>query len=530
MKPFFKENKMSFNTHDVAKIEFGIYSPEEIQAMAVCKIDSTDFNGPGTVYDEKMGCIDPNDVCPTCNQKRECGGHFGYIELNEPVLHPLFYKTISAFLKCFCKKCHRLLIQREQIELHGLHKLQGDARFNGISNILHQIDMCSYCSEPQPAIVYKSAENTISMEYKHKKGEMKTSILLNVEDVKKIFGDISDEDVRLLGLDPSRIHPRNLIITNLPVIPSCSRPYVMANGNICDDDLTTQYREIVKLNNRMGEITNENDSTTDQKRQKISQSLKFYISSIMNNSKGRSKHPTDNRPLKGFKERLAGKGGRLRGNLMGKRVDFSARTVIGAEPTLKLGELGIPREVARIHTKPEPVTAFNIEWLTKIVNEGGANFLTTIKKSGGVEKKTRVNLQYALFRKGTELLYGDIILKGLTDAELKSVKKSKVIPESYFKQNKAVNVLTGNERFSEGDKLFRKGELVEDVKYPGKKNITLKIGDVVERHLRNGDVVLFNRQPTLHRGSMLSLRVVILPFKSFRFNLAGNKSWNADKV
>ena len=527
--------------HDVESIEFGILSPEEIRAMSVCKIDSAKLTGSGSVYDNRMGChTDTNENCVTCGLKRDCLGHFGYIDLVEPVLHPMFYKIISIFLKCFCKQCHRLLLIEEQIELAGLDKIKGERRFTKMLEKLEKIDICSHCSSPQPKIVYKSKDMTIFMEYKNKKsdGNNKVSILLGVEDIKKIFDNIADGDVRMLGFDPKRTHPRSLILTVLPVIPPCSRPYVISEGNMCDDDLTYQLIEIVKINNQLSNPEETKDPKQIQKyqekRQKLTQSLRFRIQTMMVNSKGRAKHPTDSRPLKGIKERLVGKGGRLRGNLMGKRVDYSARTVIGAEPTLKLGQLGVPYEVTKIHTKPEKVTSFNIEWLTEIVNNGEANFVTTThKKKNDIGEdeivNTRINLQYGMVKKGTDLQYGDIIVRG--EGKLKTnligdviIPKESKIPNGLT----LIKVQSGDDVLKEGDRLIRDNKWVTDAKPPVKKRITLKIGDVVERHLRKGDIVLFNRQPTLHRGSMLAMEVVPMPHKTFRFNLAATKSFNAD--
>ena len=368
-------------------------------------------------------------------------------------------------------------------------------RFNAIYNRISQNDICPYCSSSQPNIVYKQPEGTISMEYKGKKGENKISIMMTVDDIKKIFNNIPEEDIILLGLDPNRMHPRNFIISNLLVIPPCSRPYVKANNNICDDDLTKQYREIVNLNNRLKDLPTETDATTEQKRQKIIQSQKFYISTMMNNSKGKSRHPTDNRPFMCFKNRLAGKGGRLRGNLMGKRVDFSARTVIGADPTLKLGQLGIPREVARIHTKPEIVTEYNIEWLTTLVNNGEANFVTTVTVRDGKEVKTRLNLQYATFQKGTDLLYDDIIIRDKSTFIKPDKKGTMSVSPELFISGKAIRVVSGDEKLQSGDRLIRNGYFVKELKYPTKINIKLKLGDIVERHLQDNDICLFNRQP-----------------------------------
>jgi DNA-directed RNA polymerase beta' subunit len=213
----------------------------------------------------------------------------------------------------------------EQIELAGLHKLKGDRKFTKILEKLEKTDICAHCSAPQPKIVYKSKDATIAMEYKQKKGDgnAKIGILLTVEDIKRIFDGISDKDVETLGLDPSLTHPKNFILTALPVIPPCSRPFVMADGNTCDDDLTYQYNEIIKINNQLATPESIKVKKAEKKEdaiQRLSQSLKFRIATLINNSKGRAKHPTDSRPLKCLKQRLVGKGGRIRFNLMGDEI------------------------------------------------------------------------------------------------------------------------------------------------------------------------------------------------------------------
>ena len=485
---------------EIESITFGVYSPEEILNMSVAEINIPRLNGQdrestmGTVYDTRMGTIDNGKNCDTCQQNVwDCPGHFGHIELNEAIIHPLYYKQVTSFLKCFCKNCQRLLIQEDHIKLSGIYRFKGEKRFEKVLEKLEKVDMCCYCSHPQPEIKYNTTDNSISMVYKQK-DQVNRTILLSVSDIQKIFENILNEDIVLLGFDPFLVHPRNFIFIRFPVIPPQCRPYVIADGNTCDDDLTNQLVEIIKLNNHLA-----NKDYSEVKLQKFLQSLKFRIQTFMNNSQGKAKHTTNNRPFKCIKERLTGKEGQLRNYLLGKRCDQTARTVIGPDPTLRMGELAIPRKIANILTVPVRVNSFNFEEMSRLVNNGEANF---VLKQG----KTRINLNNALIYRGTQLFHGDIIIR----------------------KGKEFVVNNGNERLKEGDKVRRNGVLLEKLEYPRRKFYHLSIGDIVERKLRDGDIVLLNRQPTLHSGSMMAQTVKVMDHKTIRMNLAITKSFNAD--
>jgi DNA-directed RNA polymerase beta' subunit len=558
--------------YDVASIEFGIYSTEEIRKMAVCKVDNIKPHGPGSVYDRRMGYNSDYDFpCPTCCLKKDCLGHFGYIDLAEPILHPMFYKHITSFLKCFCKKCYKILVKEEQLEMNNLLKIKEEKRFFRILEEVEKMSICIHCASPQPKIKFKPKDMIICMEYKQekqkidedeteekgKKGkrEIKAVINLSADDIKKIFDNISDQDVELLGFDPKKIHPRNLILTALPVIPTVSRPYIISEGNICDDDLTHQYSEIVKYNNKLLQGANKEGKEADipkkgrewkRKRdtpQTNLQNLRFRIQTMFVNTQGKAKRPTDSKPLKCIKGRLVGKGGRFRGNSMGKRVDFSARTVIGADPTLKLGEIGIPQEVARIHTKPEVVNEYNKEWLTKLMEEGKINYVITMKKRKnkqgtevGTLTKTRTNVQLLrTSHSGTKLQYQDIIFRNCTEKFLRKLEEKKVdgkiVLPSKKKKITAQGIIiifpTENTKLQKGDRILRNGNWVEIVE-GNQKTVELKIGDTVERQIQDGDVGLLNRQPTLHRGSMMAMKLKIMPHKTFRLPLCVTAPFNAD--
>jgi DNA-directed RNA polymerase beta' subunit len=570
---------------EIEKIIFGIFSPKEIMDMSVCKVDNTKLTGPNSVYDERMGgSADNNIPCVTCGMNpKECPGHFGHIEFNEYIINPLFYKNVVAFLRCSCTQCNRLLITEDQVAISGLIRFKHETRFKKIMEKLETVDICCHCGSPQPKITYAPVDNTIAKVYKEKvlveetmddvdyddspkkksmKKESKISIVLSVNEIKKSLDAIPDEDIVLCGFDPARMHPRNLVMSVFPVIPPCARPFVLADGNVCDDDLTNQLLEIIKANII---LKPDDDAIPDEKRVtkrlKAYQSLKFRVLTFFNNSQGKAKHPTNGRPIKGLKERMTGKEGQIRNNLMGKRVEFSGRTVIGPDPTLEFGEMGMPEKIASELTIPEYVTTFNKEMLTVIVNNGKANF---IMKNGG---DTRINLKYAMWRKGTDLLYGDVVIRASSDGELLEVKNENgdegesqkvkelkvkngnvtLIPGDYVRRNGKILkplqagdvIIRKDERIPNGpdvslrfgDKIERDGKKISMssvLTYTSKKRIHLNIGDQVHRHLRDGDTVLLNRQPTLHKGSMLAMRIKVLKGKTFRMNLATTKTFNAD--
>lgn len=510
---------MNQDIREIEKIEFGIYSPNEILNMSVCKIDSAKKSGPGTVYDPRMGTIDSTIICDTCNQNAiNCPGHFGHIELNEPIVHPLYYKRVMSFLNCFCKKCYRLLITKEQIYLTGLNRFKGERRFSKILEKIEKVDICcqptgendedgtpNICGKDQPHITFNASDSSYSMVYQEGK-KNKTSIILNTEEINKMFDNIIDEDVELMGFDPALTHPRNFIITFLPVCPPCDRPYVKADGKTCDDDLTIQYIEIIKANNNLVDDFEQNSDKrrsrykkeyTEHDRIKARASLRFRILTTFNNGQGKAKHTTNGRPIKGIKERLTGKEGQIRNNMMGKRCDQTARTVIGGDPTLKMGELAVPKEIAMILTVPVRVAIFNIVFLQKMVDDG---LINTIHKPDSI---TIIDLKR--YRRGTRLMSGDII----------------------HRKGEKITCIDGRELVMEGDKVERNGEMLKKLK-PANRPYKLLIGWVVDRPLQDGDYVLLNRQPTLHKASMLAMQVTVKPYKTLRMNLAITKPFNAD--
>lgn len=494
---------MNEDIREIEYINFGVFSEEEILKVSVAKIENTKLNGHGSVYDERMGVVSPQNPdakCITCSlNQKDCPGHFGHIEFVEPIIHPKYYRVVISFLQCFCLKCNAMLITNDQVLLEGLNKYKRNIRFEKIVERMKKVDICIHCSNIQPKIIFDTKENTISLSYKQGKEQPPIIIPLSVNEILKLFETVTNGNVETLGFNPKLIHPKNLVIQSLLVLPPCARPPVISSeGNISDDDLTLQYIEIIKCNHSLQTLV---ENPEEAKQTKLIQCLKFRVASLFDNSQGKAKHSTNQKVIKGLKERLSGKEGQIRNNLMGKRCEQTARTVIGPDPTLRMGQLAVPFEIAENLTIPETVTAFNKDFLlNEIVWKGKANFV--IKKG----KKNRINLKYALVNPGTELKYGDIITR--------DGKQCLFLGQPNF-------VLRPN------DQVERNGEKI-NLEFPNPKPFDLEIGDVVERQLRNGDYILLNRQPTLHKGSMMAQQIVLRPCKTLRFNLSINKSFNAD--
>jgi DNA-directed RNA polymerase beta' subunit len=463
-------------------IEFGVLSVKEIQQMAVVEINNTKLYGPNSVYDERLGpTVITKDNCVTCGcTAKMCTGHFGMIKLSHPIFHPLYEKEIIKLLKLFCFSCFRLIQSTED-------------KAKKLDRVVDKASVCPYCNLKQPTWEVDEqggdALSCLYMSFEDRRVECTTY------DVLSIFEHYSTEDLQLLGV---YTEPINLIIQLLPVLPPSTRPVVMLDDKYCDDDLTIQYIEIIKVNNL---IQSKKESGQIDDLDKHIKVLYFRISSLFNNSSGKSKHNTNGKAIKGIKERLATKNGLMRENLMGKRVEQSARTVIGPEPTLCMNQLAIPEEFARTLTIAERVTRFNLEYLTKLVHSGKAKFVRKPTSTGGWME---INLQYALKRRGTRLMNGDIIIR--QGREIQYDSKMQLSPDDY---------------------LIREGELI-NVFADADKYIQLEIGDIVDRCLRDGDYVILNRQPTLHAGSMIAQRVKVVPGKTLRFSLCITKSLNAD--
>jgi DNA-directed RNA polymerase II subunit RPB1 len=451
-----KINKVTQNSSKIIGIQFSILSPEEIRKGSVAEITSRDTyvnNKPiiGGLFDPRMGVLEPGLICPTDGlDYMQTPGYFGHIELARPVFYIQYLNTILKVLRCVCFKCSKLLISKEKYK--QALKLTGDSRWKYVFSLASKIKRCGEdtengCGCLQATRIRKEGLATIFAEWKTKEEEV--VIKLTPEMVMKIFKRISDEDVSFMGFSPVWSRPDWMICQVMAVPPPAVRPSVKHDAQQrSEDDLSHILVNIIKTNKTLQEKLQNNapeniidDWTTV---------LQYYVATQVDNKIPgiASVAQRSGRPLKSIKDRLNGKGGRMRGNLMAKRVDFSARSVITADPNISIRELGVPMKIAKNITKPVVVNNVNRAFLMKLVQNGpdihpGAKIL---------EKKN-------------------------------------------------------------GDSIT--------LRYVDRKSIVLENGDIVHRHMMDGDPVLFNRQPTLHRMSMMAhIARIMKRGDTFRMNVA----------
>lgn len=471
--------------YEIGRIRFGILSAREILEQSTVEITNgkTSIEHPnvtGTVYDPRMGPV--KGTCVQCAlDASQCNGHMGYIDLRRPVVNPMFLSHVTLLLKFVCYHCHRLVLDKEHMQLRGIYHQAGKRRFLELCELVKRLVLCAYCQHVQPD--YKIViVDTIPCIFSVKEGEREQ---IKPEECLLRFQNLNDDEVRLMGFDPKLVHPKNYIMTRFPIIPTCCRPYVINEGMFNDDDLTYQLVEIVKNNLQINGETKDN---------KYYNNLWFRISTYFNNTSKKAKHATTGRPIKGIRERIGGKEGYIRNNLLGKRVNQSARTVIGPDPAIDMETLVVPRIMAQILTVPEIVSPYNRSEIDRWFSKGLINYIV---KPGG----RRINITK---------VYKYIIAHG--DTLLLPNGKHHVVMDT------RMDVPEGTRKLVMG-----RVEPLEESIMP-----SVEVGDVVHRQLMDGDYVMLNRQPTLHKASMMALRCKIMDVKTLKINLAISRPFNCD--
>ena len=475
-------------------IRFTVISPERIRKMSVAKLivpDAYNEDGypiDGGLIDQRLGVIEPGLRCKTCGGRaKSCPGHFGHIELVRPVVHPAYAKTIYMLLQSTCNSCHRALMSENAIrELRPVietmtidesdevlkaveaQKAENGSETQSVSTAaatggptanhvmaisasmpaikrLKSVKVCPHCKAQQAKVKFeKPTRFTVG------------TGTLRPDDVRDWLSKISDDDLMLFGIDPKATRPEWFVITALLVPPVNVRPSItLESGERSEDDLTHKLVDIMRVNRKL-----EQDIDAGAPQIIIDDQwelLQYHVTSYFDNETAGipvSRHRSG-RPLKTLAQRLKGKEGRLRYNLSGKRVNFSARSVITPDPRLSVNQVGIPIDIAKGMSVPMYVTKWNVEELKEWMKRTEYPMIVNVISKEGVRKRiTETNRE--------ELL------------------------------------------------------------------AAVEPGTVLERQLIDGDIALFNRQPTLHRVSIMAHIVKVVPDKTIRLNPSIAHPYGAD--
>ena len=488
----------------IAKIQFGLLSPAEMQRLAEFQVTSRELfsmpsrnPAPGGCLDPRLGVSDKVSTCATCKRKLvDCAGHFGYIRLALPVFHIGYLRHTLHLLHCVCKTCSRVLLddsERDQF-LAKMRNPMTDvlAKTAILKKVIEKCKkskQCPYCGAVNGTVKKITGAPTLKIVHEKFKGRHSEDELEKLMDnlstamdhnkdlvsvmnsstppiddllptkVLEIFKRIPDEDCEVMWLDPMIGRPENLILESILVPPVPIRPSVKMEfgGGSNEDDLTVKLQEILDINTALElALTKGPHTRTIMEEWDF---LQLQVAQYFNGETPGLQRPIGSKPMRGLCQRLKGKQGRFRGNLSGKRVDFSARTVISPDPNLRVNEVGVPKKVAMTMTYPERVSRYNKKKLQERVRNGphvhpGANLIRMGDAQGFVKS----------------LAFGD------------------------------------------REKIAR----------------SLRDGDIVERHMEDGDIVLFNRQPSLHKVSIMAHRAKVMEWRTFRFNTCVCAPYNAD--
>ena len=512
----------------VEAIHFNLLSAKDvmhISELAVSERNLYDMPDrvprPAGLLDPRLGTSDKTIKCATCGGAlKDCAGHFGHIKLELPVFHIGYFKHTLGVLQCICKRCSRVLLTDEErnLLLRRLRSRQTDlgvkrAISRRVSEKCKRVRNCPHCGAHNGPV--RKVANALKIQHdKHSKAPKELldeetkcfETLLKEEDANsnkqndsiartvkasmddlnplrtlRLFERIPFEDVVLLDVSGGR--PEHLLLTHLPVSPVCIRPSVNVDNTsgTNEDDITMKMVSIVEVNNRLKQDIERGIATSTLV--ECWDHLQTQCASLVNSELPglpSTFHTYGSKPNRGFAQRLKGKQGRFRFNLSGKRVDFTGRTVISPDPNLSIDQVGVPLSVATSLTYPEMVNEYNIHRLRRCVRNGmhkhpGANFIEKVQSRDAEGSASDMTVSGGKSARGDKA--GKWYLK-------------------YGDSNKAAQ--------------------------------QLQIGDVVERHLMDGDVVLFNRQPSLHRLSIMAHRVRVHKHRTFSFNLCVCAPYNAD--
>uniref|UniRef100_A0A6C0M0W0 DNA-directed RNA polymerase n=1 Tax=viral metagenome TaxID=1070528 RepID=A0A6C0M0W0_9ZZZZ len=470
------------NCNETKAIQFSVLSPKEIEGYSVCEITSTSHeSNDHTLADARLGPTDSGILCETCGcTSLKCPGHFGHIKLNEPIPHPLFTQTILNILRCVCNSCSTLLLQLEFVEMMNI-KPKREKRLRVLVDQCKSVKVCHRCERSVPIREYDSG--TYRYYYLPKKGDRKVYIQMPHREVYDILKRIESADFEAMGfnyrLDDGEIYTRQETMPEADMDHRhASRPewFMMTVIPV----LPKCARPSVFVNDE-----EKPDSLDDQ-----------YINILKCN------------------ELLS----HARNSTIKRRGRRKASELTEAEYDRTLLEL------------EEHIS-------TLIDNSKGHSRLSSGKPHMGLKERIaskeghlRANVQSKRVDFcGRTVIGGDPTLRMDEIGVPIDMKRTLTIPERVTTLNYSyANTLLDKHEINYVIRHGSKIRVDHVMSSHNERQFALRIGDVIERQIRNGDWIIMNRQPTLRIEGMMAFKIVLLPGSTFRLNLSVTTPFNAD--
>ena len=387
---------MSFTPFDAIKI--GIASPEMILSWSSGEVTKPETINYRTLKPERDGLFCEKIFGPTKDWECHCGKYkkisykgkvcdrcgvevtkskgrrerMGHIELAAPVSHIWYFKGIPSRMGLLLDLTPRVL---EKV-LYFANYIVTDPGFT-------PLEKCQILTEKE----YRDMREKYEDDFDAGMGAEAIKKLLQQIDCEQLSAQLREELANASGQKKAKLvkrlevveafrqsgnKPEWMIIDILPVIPPEIRPMVQLDGGrFATSDLNDLYRRVINRNNRLKRLIQLNAPDIIVRNEK--RMLQEAVDALIDNGRrGRAVTGANSRALKSLSDMLKGKQGRFRQNLLGKRVDYSGRSVIVVGPDLKIYQCGVPKEMA--------IELFRPFVMKKLVEDGAANNIKSAKK------------------------------------------------------------------------------------------------------------------------------------------------------
>jgi DNA-directed RNA polymerase II subunit RPB1 len=472
--------RSQFPTTLVSRVRMGLYSADEIRKLSVAEVVNDIADGQGSVNDPTMGPRDSEKICPTCHSSiMYCEGHPGHIEFPIPIFNPAFIKYLSDIFGSICIECAYPLLKKEELKEVVSKNPDITKRLRVIRDSSAGIKECTRPYNPSSRLRPCSSGSRIYTRTQDSHEKNQIVYRLNPkDDVDQQLSAIEAYKILNAMVDPEVLdyfgfsldnHPRNMIMFNMIVTPPNVRLMNVVNEQVVEHDMTKFYRDLIKSVNNIKELQ------------------------------------------------------RVKSDSKETQVRSRGRTTQFVEDTKIL----IEKELQKISTIIQ-------------VFYGETTSFPGQQKKKSMELKSFFQTKEGIFRQLLMSHRIDHVARSIIAAD-PSLKFGQIGIPYAIAETQTVEKRVTKHNHSELTKLYDLGRVKFITKFKGpyahiKKSITkknmkdflLEEGDLIERVLQDGDWVIYNRQPSIHRESLRAMMVKVGPYKQIRIHMSDTKLSNAD--